>query len=113
MNIFLAFLTPKYEPSIQEDQDEGPSLPTKVDQEFRPFIRRLPEFRFWYSATKATLLASVCSMFEIFDIPVYWPILLGYFCILFALTMRRQLQHMIKYRYVPFNLGKQKYARTG
>lgn len=27
-----------------------------------------------------------------FDIPVYWPILLIYFFILFALTMRRQIQ---------------------
>ena len=28
-------------------EDDGPELPTKVDQEFRPFIRRLPEFKFW------------------------------------------------------------------
>ena len=27
--------------------DEGPSLPTKQNEEFRPFIRRLPEFKFW------------------------------------------------------------------
>jgi hypothetical protein len=47
LNMFLAFLTPKFDPSIQEDEDEGPSLPTRNDQEFRPFIRRLPEFKFW------------------------------------------------------------------
>lgn len=28
--------------------DEGPSLPTSANEEFRPFIRRLPEFKFWY-----------------------------------------------------------------
>ena len=29
-----------------------PGLPTSQNEEFRPFIRRLPEFKFWYSATK-------------------------------------------------------------
>lgn len=28
-------------------EEDGPELPTKADQEFRPFIRRLPEFKFW------------------------------------------------------------------
>lgn len=27
--------------------DDGPSLPTRMTDEFRPFIRRLPEFKFW------------------------------------------------------------------
>ena len=27
---------------------EGPQLPTSANEEFRPFIRRLPEFKFWY-----------------------------------------------------------------
>lgn len=26
---------------------EGPTLPSKSDEEFRPFVRRLPEFKFW------------------------------------------------------------------
>lgn len=26
---------------------EGPTLPSKADEEFRPFVRRLPEFKFW------------------------------------------------------------------
>lgn len=48
--MFLAFLTPKFDPSIEEEEEdeEGPRLPTHNDQEFRPFIRRLPEFKFWY-----------------------------------------------------------------
>ena len=29
------------------EEDEGPTLPTNSDDEFRPFIRRLPEFKFW------------------------------------------------------------------
>ena len=27
--------------------EDGPSLPTKANEEFRPFMRRLPEFKFW------------------------------------------------------------------
>ncbi|CAG8699775.1 32554_t:CDS:2 [Gigaspora margarita] len=52
LNLFLAFLQPKFDPSLEMDiaeseVEEGPSLPTKADEEFRPFIRRLPEFKFW------------------------------------------------------------------
>ncbi|KAL1926003.1 hypothetical protein VTP01DRAFT_7096 [Rhizomucor pusillus] len=117
LNLFLAFLTPKIDPSLEMDTqenelEEGPSLPTKADEEFKPFIRRLPEFKFWYSATKATVIALVCSFFSIFDIPVFWPILLIYFCILFAITMRRQIKHMIKYKYIPFDWGKKNYAAS-
>jgi hypothetical protein len=65
-----------------------------------------------YSATKATVIAFICTAFEVFNLPVYVPILVIYFCILFALTMKRQIQHMIKYRYVPFDLGKRKYKKA-
>ncbi|CAG8466272.1 15889_t:CDS:2 [Dentiscutata erythropus] len=52
LNLFLAFLQPKFDPSLELDiaeseVEEGPSLPTKAEEEFRPFIRRLPEFKFW------------------------------------------------------------------
>lgn len=69
--------------------------------------------------------------------PVFWPVLVVYFLILFGLTskfshtqellegveyhtdlpgvlVRRQIQHMIKYRYVPFSFGKARYnQRSG
>ncbi len=51
-----------------------------------------PEFKFWYSATKATLIALACTLTRATDVPVYWPILLVYFFVLFGLTMRRQIQ---------------------
>ncbi|XP_071839618.1 protein RER1-like [Apostichopus japonicus] len=110
LNLFIAFLTPKMEPVITEDsEDDGPTLPTKANEEFRPFIRRLPEFKFWYSATKSIVIASFCTFFDIFNVPVFWPILVMYFFILFFLTMRRQIEHMIKYRYLPWSRGKTKY----
>jgi hypothetical protein len=64
LNLFIAFLTPKIDPALDFDSDskcmigieikcvvideDGPSLPTSRNEEFRPFMRRLPEFKFWY-----------------------------------------------------------------
>ncbi|MBA0734994.1 hypothetical protein Gogos_018879, partial [Gossypium gossypioides] len=47
------------------------------------------------------------TFFSVFDVPVFWPILLFYWIMLFILTMRKQILHMIKYKYVPFSFGKQ------
>ena len=114
LNLFLAFLSPKFDPALEQDEgmEDGNAsgLPTKEDQEFRPFVRRLPEFKFWYSTTKAISIGFFCSWFEIFNLPVFWPVLVVYWLILFCLTMRRQIQHMIKYRYVPFTVGKTRYS---
>ncbi|RJE23873.1 hypothetical protein PHISCL_03785 [Aspergillus sclerotialis] len=143
LNLFLLFLQPKWDPSLTQDEgledgDAAPSLPTKQDDEFRPFIRRLPEFKFWHSATRAIAIGFACTWFSVFDIPVFWPVLVVYWVILFVLTsmfalsfvsaglfdrknksaslmgftVRRQIQHMIKYRYVPFSFGKAKYGRS-
>ncbi|KAG2069650.1 retrieval of early ER protein Rer1 [Suillus decipiens] len=121
LNLLLAFLQPKFDPSLEDDLladeiEEGgdqsvPVLPSQRDDEFRPFVRRLPEWQFWLSATRATLVSLFCTVSEVFDVPVYWPILVVYFCVLFALTMRRQIQHMIKYKYIPFDIGRK--ARYG
>lgn len=117
LNLFLAFLQPKFDPSndaLDQDMEDGAAggLPTKADDEFKPFIRRLPEFKFWYWATRAIGIAFLCSWFEIFNVPVFWPVLVMYWIILFVLTMRRQIQHMIKYRYVPFSFGKKSYVKN-
>ncbi|KAL1848884.1 hypothetical protein VTK73DRAFT_10054 [Phialemonium thermophilum] len=117
LNLFLAFLQPKFDPSneaIDNEMEDGSvgTLPTKQDEEFRPFIRRLPEFKFWLSASRAIAISFVCSWFEIFNVPVFWPVLVVYWLMLFILTMRRQIQHMIKYRYVPFTFGKARYNKS-
>lgn len=53
------------------------------------------------------------TFISIFDVPVFWPILVIYFLALFGLTMRKQIAHMMKYKYVPINWGKKKYAGDG
>jgi hypothetical protein len=62
LNLLLAFLQPKFDPSLEEDLladeiEEGgdvPSpLPSQRDDEFRPFVRRLPEWQFWCASLSA------------------------------------------------------------
>lgn len=58
LNLLLAFLQPRFDPSLQDDLladeieegtgDDAPTLPSQRDDEFRPFVRRLPEWQFWY-----------------------------------------------------------------
>ena len=39
----------------------------------------------------AATVAVFMTFFRIFDIPVFWPVLVVYFCVLFFLTMKRQI----------------------
>lgn len=62
---------------------------------------------FRHSITSAFFVAFLMTFFSMFDVPVFWPILLFYWLVLFIMTMRRQIAHMIKYKYIPFSIGKQ------
>ena len=108
LNLVIGFLSPQLDP-----ETEGPALPTKGDQEFKPFVRRLPEFKFWLASIKAFCTAFCLTFFSVFDVPVFWPILLVYWLVLFMVTMKRQIRHMIKYRYLPFSFVKQTYGAAG
>lgn len=121
LNQFILFLQPKDRAALAAAQaaaaattaDDGalPStLPTNADDEFRPFVRRLPEFKFWYSCTYATVIAFVATFFKVCDVPVFWPVLVFYFLMLFTATMRRQWLDMRRLKYVPWDIGgKRKY----
>ncbi|KAK4477116.1 hypothetical protein RD792_016326 [Penstemon davidsonii] len=106
LNLLIGFLSPLVDPELEPTDG---LLPTKGSDEFKPFIRRLPEFKFWYAITKAFCVAFAMTFFSMFDVPVFWPILLCYWLVLFVLTMKRQIMHMMKYKYLPFNIGKQTY----
>mmetsp|Transcript_12734 Transcript_12734/g.32976 ORF Transcript_12734/g.32976 Transcript_12734/m.32976 type:complete len:279 (-) Transcript_12734:53-889(-) len=187
LNLLIGFISPQIDP---ETEGDGPQLPTKSDQEFKPFVRRLPEFKFWYvtaekhhhkllapnltphccshscslhhcpalpyaallspapadersplsfinpsfdsrprgfhpsrsfhpaqncfqtfrrAAMKSVLIGFTMTFFPMFDLPVFWPVLLLYWIMLFTVTMKKQIKHMIKHKYVPFSFGKKKY----
>ncbi|CEM39496.1 unnamed protein product [Vitrella brassicaformis CCMP3155] len=107
LNLLIGFLSPQVDP-----ETEGPVLPVRDAEEYRPFQRRLPEFKCWQSATRAVVISITMTFFRMFDLPVFWPILLMYFLVLFVLTMKQQIRHMIKYRYVPWSWGKARYASS-
>ena len=49
LNLLIAFLSPKIDPAtLDEDTGDEGMLPSSAGEEFKPFIRRLPEFKFWY-----------------------------------------------------------------
>jgi hypothetical protein len=47
LNLLIAFLSPRFDPELSSEEEGSPALPTSTDDEFKPFIRRLPEFKFW------------------------------------------------------------------
>ena len=108
LNQLIGFLSPQFDP---EENGDGTDLdlPMSDKEEFRPFARRLPEFKFWYACTRGTIIAFFMTFFQVFDVPVFWPILLLYFIVLFFITMKRQIKHMTsKYQAIPtsaFRLG--------
>ena len=106
LNLVIGFLSPQVDPAT-----EGPTLPTKGNEEFKPFVRRLPEFKFWYRSIRSFVIAFFMTFVPIFDVPVFWPILLMYWFMLFFMTMKQQIRHMIKHRYVPFSFGKKQYGK--
>eukprot|EP00591_Stephanopyxis_turris_P006089 CAMPEP_0195523284 /NCGR_PEP_ID=MMETSP0794_2-20130614/22271_1 /TAXON_ID=515487 /ORGANISM="Stephanopyxis turris, Strain CCMP 815" /LENGTH=154 /DNA_ID=CAMNT_0040653243 /DNA_START=15 /DNA_END=479 /DNA_ORIENTATION=+ len=108
LNLFIGFLTPQSLES-QEEEADGLKLPTRDDDEYRPFTRRVPEFVFWWGCVKAIAIAFVLTLFQIFNIPVFWPILLIYFIVLFVITMKRQIQDMLTRGYLPWSKPKKKY----
>merc|ERR1712194_322256 len=84
LNLFIGFLTPAIDP----DAEDGGSLPTYETEEFRPFSRKIPEFKFWNAGFRAVTVSFVMTFFDALDFPVFWPILLAYFLLLFFLTIK-------------------------
>ncbi|GFP82598.1 protein rer1a [Phtheirospermum japonicum] len=67
LNLLIVFLSPQVDPVFSG----GLTLPTRGSNEFRPFVRRLPEFKSWYSITKSFCIAFVLTFFIIFDVLIF------------------------------------------
>ncbi|PFH31992.1 putative RER1 protein [Besnoitia besnoiti] len=105
LNLLIGFISPQIDPETDEFV-----LPVRETEEYRPFQRQLPEFKCWLAGVRAVLISIGMTFFSVFDLPVFWPILLVYFILLFILTMKQQIKRMIKYKYLPFSWGKQTYG---
>jgi len=104
LNQLLLFISPATE------DDDLPMAPK--GGEFRPFVRALSEYKMWSRGTLCALASLVASCFDYFDVDVDPKALVAYFILLFFYTMKQQLVHMVKYRYVPWS-GSKKRAEKG
>ncbi|KPI85821.1 Rer1 family-like protein [Leptomonas seymouri] len=109
--LLLLLITPLSEP---EDTDET-TLPTSQSEgdEYRPFMPKVQEFVVWKKMFTVLAVCLFLTMFSFLDIPVFWPILVFYFLILFATQMGTRVKHMMKHGYVPWNANKPKFVPKG
>mmetsp|Transcript_35512 Transcript_35512/g.91306 ORF Transcript_35512/g.91306 Transcript_35512/m.91306 type:complete len:209 (-) Transcript_35512:172-798(-) len=101
LNQVLLFISPATE------DDELPMAPQGGELD-RPFVRALSEYRLWERGILCTLGALVLTWFDAFDVDVDPRALVVYFVILFVYTMKQQIVHMIKYKYVPWSGSKKR-----
>lgn len=88
-------------------------LPTSSSKEHEavPFVAKRQEFVVWKSSCWTLLCGLIATFFPFLDIPLYWPILVGYVIFLSVVHVGREVQKMIRYKYVPWNTGKKKFVK--
>ena len=111
LNSFIGFISPLEDPEEYELNSDDSFLPQKNNEEFRPFQRKLKEYSFWELVCITLFYSIILTFFKIFDVPVFWPLLLIYFLIVFALVMQKQIKRMVKYHYLPWDAGKARYGK--
>ena len=111
LNSFIGFISPLDDPEEYGLESAESILPQKNNEEFKPFQRKVKEYTFWSVLTGTLFCAIIMTYFKAFDVPVFWPLLLFYFFLIFYLVMKRQIQHMIKYHYLPWDHSKTRYGK--
>ena len=102
LNCLVLFVSPKLDPELYGRD----VLPTATDDDYRPFVRKLPEFVFWQRLMTCAVIAHIATLLPFLDPPVYGPLLLVYLLFVVVLTFRARIAHMIRNGYVPFDWGK-------
>jgi hypothetical protein len=110
--LLILMITPLSDPEENGLSTDEARLPSGGGDkgEFKPFIPKVQEFVVWRSMIKVVLICFVLTWFSVFDIPVFWPILVLYFIVLFVSQMGHRVKHMLKHKYVPWSAGKPKYV---
>ena len=101
----IEFCTPLGIPNILEENEDGDDvefelegiLPSNVSD--KPMLRSLNEFKLWQIISLVVILSIASTYFEIFNFPVFWPLLLIYFLWLAVSTMKKLKKHQKKYKY--------------
>lgn len=105
--LLVLMITPLTDP--EEMSAEEARLPDH-SREFKPFVPKVQEFVVWRSMTKVVLICFTLTCFSFLDIPVFWPILVMYFLVLFFSQMANRIKHMMKHKYVPWSANKPRYV---
>lgn len=71
VNLYLAFLKCKFDDSLQQDENNNELEAGEKSNEFCPFIKRLPDFRFLYNYIREPMLSMLLSLFIIPDIKLF------------------------------------------
>ena len=80
------------------------------NDEYKGFQRKIQEFVLWKKLIHANLLCTFLTLFGFFDFPIFWPLLVFYFVFMTTFLCRYKIEHMIRYRYIPFDFGKKSYS---
>ena len=111
----MLYLAPADDPD-QEDgfdmTDKESMLPTREQDEYKGFARKLREMDLWVSLMTATAVVAFLSCFQAADVEVAWQILVAYFIFVTAFLCRYKIEHMVKYGYIPFEIGKKSYDKN-
>lgn len=75
------------------------------------FVPKVGEFTVWKQMMRVVLIGFVLSFIPFLDLPVYVPVLVLYFFALVGIQVGTRVQHMIKYKYVPWNTKKKPVVR--
>jgi hypothetical protein len=106
--LVVLFLTPLENPDDQQHSDA--MLAHKAGDEFKPYVPKVQEFKVWWNMTRVVLVCFFLTMFSFLDIPVFWPILVIYFVVLFVTQLSGRIKHMMKHKYVPWDRQKPRYV---
>lgn len=113
---FILFATPKDDTipdpfEMDKDDIDEPESLANIGDNFRPFIRNLPEYSYWLFCLKVIFVSFILTLTAFTNIPVCTPILLIYFIFMVAATLVKLWNHANRYRYNPFwqtnNLNKE------
>ena len=112
LNKVMLYLSPLVDPEDQDFEEMDNILPVRDTDEFKPFQRKIQEFVLWKHLIHANLICTVLTFFEYFDFPIFWPLLVFYFVFMTTFLCRYKIEHMIKYKYIPFDFGKKSYQSS-
>lgn len=115
LHTFILFATPKDssipDPFEAEEEDQENYNPRNIDNEFRPYVRKLPEFQFWKMCLHIIIVSHFLICFSFTDLPAEPAILVIYSVIIFCITAFRLLAHSKKYKYNLFFSSKNSLAQ--